>query len=1249
MGKLPEVQAVDRYQESLDDISISSDISSLVNGGRGKDRYPFVPYRIDDHNMAKMDALFEQGYHHELAAALPNSMVLSRFGFSDYDPKQLAEDSSESDHSDDDMSTLSSGTRSASIASYSSYAGTGTNLSRDTSKADLTGSRMPTNRTMGTGTKQSKKPLVQALANQATVRNKVAKQFNIHAPYRPDDLLQLVDDNSFHTSTSVSSNNASRSSHGQRLATAPHRLVQQLRSPRSTHSKGPQRAQTSGLFMADAIVSNDNWNSMSPGRVRTARPVSTAFMSQSISSGPTDLQAYLTELDPLSLSIMEYSSPAKGKSIVQEVFTEEMQWDDMLDSDDEGHPKSVHDRIVEEEEVGNEYVRTRKLRMKAEKLIDHSFVQKFFVHKKPNVAAIQEMLLRIEQLFEIIDTDHSGYITFEAFTRLLMAVAPKQIVRQDITTFINAQTDNMADLVDYNEFIISGKVLLLTKAQALVAKNTASKSRLFTSSAQQAANALPHADDQQLSSTKTWLARQKAVTGEASTYTWKNHVEWYQKRKASALIWCIRRATRALDHEILLKNAKSFLLVQAKQAHAMTFLLEIGRVSLLQKDKSNVARQKLLRRVMHARYFILKVQHTHEYLKNIADSKKRELDFLDRIHSMKRTIQQEEIREQVLLLSRPKQADYANLYKVKVLQERSRAYLHALAKRSIVHSNKQAEVMSYLIAYATKVQGQLIIKDRARRELIQRAEVAYEFLIKQDQILLGLLRIGQTALKFMDRQTDALNFLLAKGPAAIEFLSAQASAQVELYAMGRKTLSFMNTREDAFAYLRRRREKSALFIEKKREAVAFLRSKPDKIWGVLTHTDDAQEWLVQRAQRAARYIVVRNKAQQYLQYVAGKANATSRRIAVAYEELTQLGLIAKFEWFKMWSMKMPKVCKNIATEVTQIKKLDAENHSLRKNMNPVIRNKIELRQAFEILCTICTPKHILNSKSTIQKLEDLISDEAISTLLSATLGSSYHPKSTSMTPSPTKTMRSTAGTVMGATGDAADTPLTYMLGRFGIRRLLQNGKILQVDLTAVDEFFRSADIRNCGYISFNDMLPWWREHSDSVLHNKTAYTIAHILSPLERAQIIVYKRVMREMKEEEDEENEYLKFKNRKQSNLDEVDEEEEDSDDDSDEDSELDSDAEETLMSDVNKLKDVDVGKLMKYLTRRRRAVDMTPHPTAPSGAAGSVGGDIMDGQSVLTSSVDDGSVADEPKDGREEEMQKPPSNDDAPAVKSV
>ena len=64
-----------------------------------------------------------------------------------------------------------------------------------------------------------------------------------------------------------------------------------------------------------------------------------------------------------------------------------------------------------------------------------------------------------------MDKDDSGFVTWESFARILLAVAPPKLLREDVIEFMQAQTDSDQNLVDYREFIISGKVMIVDRSR----------------------------------------------------------------------------------------------------------------------------------------------------------------------------------------------------------------------------------------------------------------------------------------------------------------------------------------------------------------------------------------------------------------------------------------------------------------------------------------------------------------------------------------------------------------------------------------------------------------------------------------------------------------------------------------------------------------------------------------------------------------------------------------------------------------
>ncbi len=183
-------------------------------------------------------------------------------------------------------------------------------------------------------------------------------------------------------------------------------------------------------------------------------------------------------------------------------------------------------------------------------------------------------------------------MSWEVFSRVLVSLAPSHLLRGDVMAFLSAQVDSLSDLVDYREFAISGKVLVIAKKDG---------------------------DAGVLA--KGWYHRQKDVehsTQGDTTYTWKHHLEWFHKRKGETVIWLMRRANRALKYDSFLAAASRQLFLVGKRALAVDELLERGANALFASDKAAGARQDLTARCMHARKYKLVTEEAFKYLRYTA-------------------------------------------------------------------------------------------------------------------------------------------------------------------------------------------------------------------------------------------------------------------------------------------------------------------------------------------------------------------------------------------------------------------------------------------------------------------------------------------------------------------------------------------------------------------------------------------------------------------------------------------------------
>lgn len=895
----PEVQPFNKYQSVLDDVSIAS-ISDISTSTEGKpSRQPFVPYRIDKQNLAKMEALFTGGYENEVAASLPKISMLSSFGFSQHDENNAFEDDDDNDPDDGDsvVSNLSSGSYSVanSIQGKTTFNKTpvkmGSYAYNDASSVNSFGSSSMASMNSAThrnGNKYPNRPFTTPINTD----NIIGRQSNIVESKTESNNLR----EQFQPWLGRQPNNQSESSYSKPVSSAPHRMIHQLRNSHfqdvnSTYSIG------SG--------NNESHHSMS-------RPFTTSLLNPSFdfdkksSANPSsemDILNFMNTLDPFSnkkKSFRELTGrvPAisnslnddlDGCSLASDVDSENEE-DEDCSSDSDNEQKRLVDNDGEDVNVeSNVFLKRQKMRIRAEKLIDHRFVKALFV-KKMSPEETRNLIYRMGNIIQLIDPENTGYITFEQFMKIVLSVAPSHLQRKDIVNFFQYQTDNMQNLLDYQEFLISGKVLLLTKAQQVRALKQKSSSNAKSGIHDENAKKIQETITPNQPTTLGWLKRQKEVVGEESTYTWKNHIKWFQRRQGSALIWLIRRSVRALDYESTLLQAQRYLLVARQHALALDDLLHYGRAAIIAQTKRQVAKVHLLKRSIHARKYLVKQLNAFQFLKFTAIGAKKEIEYYEKMGGKlteKRNIKVNNNGNEDLLSPYEKLSDqekqvinekynqqfynklqsvnYNKFYKIKAYQQNAIKYLQQQVVKAKVHCTLQDDSFLFFQKYVHKVQLQLSKQSKIRYELYMYGNRGLEFCLKQDDAILGLMRFGTKALNLMNNQLNCLDWLLHKGRSCIQFLSAQSTTAISLVNTGRKTLAYLNNREDAFTYLTQRCSKAIKYVEKKKEATSFLLNASSKIWKLLDDYNVAVDWLQARAKRGKEYIGVRQRTFQYLQ------------------------------------------------------------------------------------------------------------------------------------------------------------------------------------------------------------------------------------------------------------------------------------------------------------------------------------------------------------------------------------------------
>jgi hypothetical protein len=401
-----------------------------------------------------------------------------------------------------------------------------------------------------------------------------------------------------------------------------------------------------------------------------------------------ELASLLSDLDPLSLNVSAalHAKEFDGKSLAAIVNSSNIDDDSennpFADEDDalfldteDSHAAAAYRADVEQgrqfnisnisEYPGsdaNKYIIRKKQRIRAEKLVDHEFTRNLFT-KKATIADTQSLIRRMEGVLLAMDTESTGFVTWEQFARLIIALAPPHLVRGDVMAFMDAQTDDMQNKVDYREFVISGKVMIVQK------KQTTNQSGQIN---------LP---------IKGWLSRQATFVGDSSTYTWKNHVKWYQTRLSTSVVWLMRRAARAIKHAVTLELAYAYLRNHARQAIALAYLLEVGAKVANVKDNRLDAKRNLLVRSLHARKTVEARRIAYEYLSAMGKGVVKLVNNVASSSTAKELAKEEFLA--IYLAPKKRAPDIGNVYKVKHQREMAIRFLRDRVARAQRHCSIQ--------------------------------------------------------------------------------------------------------------------------------------------------------------------------------------------------------------------------------------------------------------------------------------------------------------------------------------------------------------------------------------------------------------------------------------------------------------------------------------------------------------------------------------------------------------------------------
>jgi Ca2+-binding EF-hand superfamily protein len=497
----------------------------------------------------------------------------------------------------------------------------------------------------------------------------------------------------------------------------------------------------------------------------------------SVTSGdePSDFDNIFNKIDPLALSL----SVSLKKQAKNEL-------------------KEFNSKIIQKN-------KSKQNNLKAEKLIDLEFIRRLFSDKISLEESIS-IVRRLQDLLELIDKDASGYVSWETFSRVILAVAPPNLLRAHVDSFLEAQTDNTEDMLDYREFIITGKVIIVQRNQP---------SSNF---------------DVPISS---WIHRQKLVTGDKSTHTWQNHIEWYRARKANAVVWLMRRAGRAVQYHKRAINAEQFLKYTGQRSKCLIELLLCGKNARVSLFKRFDAENALIKRCLHARLWRIIQGEAIDFLR-----KKVKIYYhdLDGDINWKRN---------------NAAPSHNTIYKIYCCQQVASKFLAACGKEALARIDRKFDAMIWLRSLGRRAHKQVDILTKVQGQLLEIANLAYQHCYQQDTTMYSLIRIGQEkALPLMIRQENVLQWLLKRGHDAQIYLDFQECHYKYLSNYAQKKLILCNKREEALKYTRYRTNNAIRIVEMKREAFAYLSHFGQSQWQVYEVQHAAYLWLVKRGKRA---------------------------------------------------------------------------------------------------------------------------------------------------------------------------------------------------------------------------------------------------------------------------------------------------------------------------------------------------------------------------------------------------------------
>jgi len=339
-----------------------------------------------------------------------------------------------------------------------------------------------------------------------------------------------------------------------------------------------------------------------------------------------------------------------------------------------------------------------------------------------------------------------------------------------------------------------------------------------------------------------------------------------------------------------------------------------------------------------------------------------------------------------------------------------------MADFALTHAYNQDEAFWFLKDYADAVIAQIKKVEDAQIWLEERANKMLMWCANQDTYWLSLIRFGNKAYRYLCRQEDALAWLLEHAVKMLGHRARQDEVEASLVEHGQKTLAFLNAREVAYAYMCMRKVNAISLLEKQVDALVYLRRIPKAFYAVADKKWTKFDELCKIGRRAIRHAQNHADAFISLKYLAGKAGTVLRRCQMAQVELRERGEFAKFFTFmQTWPFSSDGNKQRVVEEIERLTNTDEKYDKAIAEKALEDQWRICLEDAYNLIFKIASPPGNADAE--------------------------YAPKP--------------------------------ILGRFAVRQLLLDGKLVGMKQHEFLEELKLLDHKSLGVVPFEELFHWF--------------------------------------------------------------------------------------------------------------------------------------------------------------------------------